>query len=97
VREDVLKYRHRPLKDIVAPITKNQKALLGEKCIALFVAVRFEMLAALDFNDGLLIETSKIKDVVVERHLPAKFKSSKPAVSEQPPHCQLGIGSGMSH
>jgi hypothetical protein len=52
----------------------------------------FGVLAAIDFDDKLQVQSYKIDDVPGDRFLPFEFDAIEPAVTQSAPHQLLGLG-----
>ena len=97
MRDDIAKYRSVLLEDIIVPIAKNAKSFSTQKQVPLLIALRFKMMAAVDFNDDLSVETNEIQDVILKWDLSAEFETHETTVPQKLPHGGFSVGRRPTH
>src|SRR4051812_36583440 len=81
---------------IVVPDAQNAKALPGKPAIALSIASAIGVLAAVEFDDQLLVRTENVDDVAPDGDLAAKFVGGETAAAHEQPQPALGFGGSGS-
>ncbi len=64
------------------PESEHEKTILRQFCISLVIGLlllRRCVLASVQFHDDFLLKASKINNVILQRHLPSKFKTKLPS------------------
>ena len=76
--------------DVVIPEPQDGPAILFEPRCPRFFTGSIPMLGAVDFDDQLLLRTSKVDDVAGNRKLPSEAKPHQPVSTKFVPELELG-------
>ena len=55
------------------------------------------VLTTIDFDDDALLETNKVENELLKRHLPPEFILREPSITEQSPHRRFSVGRLATH
>ena len=82
-----------PRENIVVPKAQHAKPVRSEKGISLRIVVRLlDMLASIQLDDDMRLDTREIADVWTDRVLSAKFEAGQLPSTEPIPEQVLGMG-----
>jgi hypothetical protein len=84
------------LQHIIIPEPQYDEAVVRKPDIAFAVALRFCVLAAIDFDHNAPLEAYEICDEAAHRHLPAKLEIGKSPITQSEPELEFRIGHALA-